>query len=341
MTTPLILVANAGEGSISVFRFDGASLERTSVAADLKGCSNFVVDASRDLVYAAVKGSPAAIVTLRLDREAGELTPISRRETPRGGLNYVALTRDGSALLGAAYSASYGLIAPIDEGTVGEPTTIVEHLHLHSVVASKDGRFAYFVSLGDDLVGQYAITDDLELEALHPVGANAPTGSGPRHIVLNGAQTQAYVITEFSGEVLRFERDSSTGALSFLDSASYADALQGLQRGTLGANPLEPRSIWGADVHWGADERFLWTSERTTSTLAPLEVAEDGSLEDARSFTVTQQHPRGFALSPDGRFLVAAGEGGAQVSLYEVRGDHLAELQQVETGAGANWVRWA
>lgn len=340
MTSQLVLVANAGEGSISVFRFDGSSLERLSVATELQGCSNFVVDASRDLVYAAVKGRPAAIVTLRLDRASGELRSISRRDTPRGGLNYVALTRDGGALLGAAYSASYGLIAPINDGEVGEATTIVEHRHLHSVAPSSDGRFAYFVSLGDDVVGQYAITDDLELEALDPVGAVAPAGSGPRHIVLNGAETFAYVITEFSGEVLRFERDASNGTLSFVDSASYADALQGLQRGVLGGNPLEPRSIWGADVHWGADEQFLWTSERTTSTLAPLTVNSDGSLEDAASFTVTQQHPRGFGLSPDGRFLVAAGEGATQVSLYEVRGDHLTELQQVETGAGANWVRW-
>lgn len=340
MTTQLVLVANAGEGSISVFRFDGATLERLSVASDLQGCSNFVVDATRDLVYAAVKGSPAAIVTLRLDRESGELTPISRRDTPRGGLNYVALTRDGSALLGAAYSASYGLIAPVENGEVGEPTTIVEHLHLHSVAPSSDGRFAYFVSLGDDLVGQYAITDDLQLEALEPVGASAPAGSGPRHIVLSGSEASAYVITEFSGEVLRFERDPRTGTLSLVDSASYADALQGLQRGVLGGNPLEPRSIWGADVHWGAHEQFLWTSERTTSTLAPLKVASDGSLEDARAFTVTQQHPRGFALSPDGGFLVAAGEGATQVSLYAVSGSHLTQLQQVETGAGANWVRW-
>ena len=100
MTSQLVLVANAGEGSISVFRFDGSSLERLSVATELQGCSNFVVDASRDLVYAAVKGRPAAIVTLRLDRASGELRSISRRDTPRGGLNYVALTRDGGALLG-------------------------------------------------------------------------------------------------------------------------------------------------------------------------------------------------------------------------------------------------
>ncbi len=31
MTHSLVLVANAGDGSLSLFRFDGASLERLSV----------------------------------------------------------------------------------------------------------------------------------------------------------------------------------------------------------------------------------------------------------------------------------------------------------------------
>jgi len=45
-------------------------------------------------------------------------------------------------------------------------------------------------------------------------------------------------------------------------------------------------------------------------------------------------------VSPDGRFLVAAGERSTTVSLYAVDGDRLELLQQAETGAGANWVRF-
>ena len=48
-----------------------------------------------------------------------------------------------------------------------------------------------------------------------------------------------------------------------------------------------------------------------------------------------------FALSPDGRFLVAAGERSTTVSLYAVDGDALDLVEQVETGRGANWVRFA
>jgi len=55
---------------------------------------------------------------------------------------------------------------------------------------------------------------------------------------------------------------------------------------------------------------------------------------------VTETQPRGFAVSPDGRHLVAAGEKSTTVSLYAVRDDDLELLQRIETGRGANWVRF-
>ena len=74
--------------------------------------------------------------------------------------------------------------------------------------------------------------------------------------------------------------------------------------------------------------------------LGSLALASDGTPTDAEAFTVTETQPRGFAVSPDGRFLVAAGEKSTTVSLYAVAGDHLELLQRAETGRGANWVRF-
>lgn len=331
-------MANAKDSSISVFRVVEQKLVRLSVADGLEACSNFVVDEVRDLVYAAVKGQPAGIVTLRLDREAGTLTPAGRRDTPRGGLNYVSLTRDGSAILGASFAGGYGIICPIRGGVVGEPVSEVEYPNLHSAIASGDGRFAYFVSLGADLIGQYSIGDDLRLTDLG--AAPAPGGSGPRHPALNESQDALYVLTEFTAEVLRYHRDTDTGLLDFVDSVTAYDTDQGLVPGKLGADPLERHAIWGADLHWGAGEHYLWTSERSVSTLGALQIAEDGSACPPQQFTVTEQQPRGFALSADGAFLVAAGERSTAVSLYSVEADRLTLLDRAETGNGANWVRF-
>ncbi|WP_431803149.1 lactonase family protein [Microbacterium sp. bgisy203] len=334
----LVLVANAGDGSISTFRFDGSGLERIAVTDGLTGCSTFAVDAERNLVYAAVKGEPAGIVTLSLDRESGELTPSSRLDLPAGGMNYLALARGGTALLGASYGGGYGISCRVADGSVGGPVSRISYPNLHSVLPSPDGRFAYFVSLGADLVAQYTLGDDLELVPLAEPTVSAPQGSGPRHLVIDDDHGCVYVLTEFSGEVLRYRRDPIEGALTYLDAATAFDTSAGLGHSRFGADPLAHHYIWGADLHRSGDR--LWASERTESTLASLDIAADGELRHAEVFTVTEQQPRGFALSADGRFLVAAGEKTTTVSLYAVGDEGLTLLQRAETGRGANWVRF-
>jgi 6-phosphogluconolactonase len=335
----LVLVANAGDGSISTFRLTDGSLERLAVTEGLKGCSTFAVDAARDLVYAGVKGEPAAIVTLRLDRSSGQLTEVSRLGLPDGGMNYIALTRDGAGLLGASYGGGYGISCSVADGVLSEPVSRVSFPNLHSVLPSADGRFAYFVSLGADLVAQYAVGPGLELTALSPATVAAPEGSGPRHLVLNDAQDAVYVLTEFSAEVLHFARDTSSGTLSFVGAASAFDPSKGLEHSRFGADPKAEHLIWGADLHFGAGERWLWASERTESTLGAVRVLEDGAVAAASRFTVTEEQPRGFHVSPDGAYLVAAGERSTAVALYAVDEDRLELLQRAETGGGANWVR--
>ncbi|GAA1540512.1 6-phosphogluconolactonase [Microbacterium ginsengiterrae] len=338
--SPLVLVANAGDGTVSSFRLDNGQLERLSVSEGLPGCSTFAVDAARDIVHAAVKGEPAGILTLSLDRESGQLTPKSRMDLPAGGMNYLALTKDGAGLLGASYGGGYGISCPVTGGVVGEPVSRIEFPNLHSVLPSADGRFAYFVSLGADLVAQYALSADLRLVPLAPETVAAPAGSGPRHLILNDAQDAVYVLTEFSGEVLHYSRDTVTGALEFRDVATAYDTTAGLGHSVFGADPLEHHYIWGADLHASADERSLWASERTESTLGAVTVGGDGSLTAPSRFTVTETQPRGFAISRDGAYLVAAGEKSTTVSLYAVHDDDLELVQRIETGNGANWVRF-
>lgn len=343
--TPLVLVANAGDGSISVFRLADRALERLSVTEGLTDCSAFVVEAARDLVYAAVKGTaqgePAGILTLDLDRTTGRLTPRARLDLPDGGMNYLALSHDGTVLLGAAYSGGYGISCRVEDGMVGEPVGRISFPNLHSVLPSADGRFAYFVSLGADLVAQYALDEEARLVPLDPETVAAPEGSGPRHLVLNAAQAAVYVLTEFSGEVLQFARDTASGRLELRGATSVVDPARGLGHSVFGADPMDNHFIWGADLHWGAGERTLWTSERTESTLAAAAVAADGRVSAPEVFIETEPQPRGFAVSADGAYLVAAGERSTTVSLYTVDADRLELLQRAETGRGANWVRFA
>ena len=333
----LVLVANSGDGTISSFRLIDGRLQRIAVNGGVPGCSTFVVDARRDLVYASVKGDDPGLATLTLDRSSGRLTPRSHLSLPDSAMNYLSLTRGGSALLGACYGGSYGIVCALHDGEASEPISRVEYPNLHSVRASSDGRFAYFVSLGADLVAQYSIDPWLNLRPLAPATVPAPAGSGPRHLVLNATQDSLYVLTEFSGEVLRYRRDTHFGTLTPAGSATAHDPSRGLGHSEFGADPLANHYIWGADLHF-SDPAHLWCSERTESTLGAVGVAADGSVSAPESFVVTETQPRGFAVSPDGRYLVCAGERSTSVSLYRVRGAELELLDRAETGAKANWV---
>jgi 6-phosphogluconolactonase len=112
----------------------------------------------------------------------------------------------------------------------------------------------------------------------------------------------------------------------------------------VGGPGVAPRNtdndIWAADIHLTPDERFLYISERTSSTLAGFRVdAATGKLAYLGS-TPTEKQPRGFAIDPRGRFLVACGEQSPTISVYAIdqASGALRLLQKYPVGKGANWV---
>lgn len=339
----LVLIANAGDATISAFALGGDALRPLATTALPGSCSTFAVDGARDLVYAGIKAGPGAdepqILTLALDRASGTLAERSRR--PAGGPpTFLELTRDGSVLLGASYAAGRGFAWPVRDGVLGEPASEVSFANLHCVRASADGRFAYVVSLGDNRVAQYALDAAGALTPLDPPTEDAPEGCGPRHLILDAEGTSAYVVTEFSGEVIRYARDPRTGRLTREEAVSIVDREAGLRHSRLGADPTAEHLIWGADLHLARGGQFLLASERSASTLATVDLASGGHLNEVIALRPTEAQPRGFAVTPDGTRVVAVGERSTFAALYRVTPTgELTDLDRAETGAGANWVR--
>jgi 6-phosphogluconolactonase len=111
-----------------------------------------------------------------------------------------------------------------------------------------------------------------------------------------------------------------------------------------GPNAPPPRNtdndIWAADIHMTPNGRFLYVSERTSSTLATFSVnAESGKLTYVGS-TPTEKQPRGFAIDPKGKFLIASGEKSETISTYAIdqATGALRLIQKYPSGKGANWV---
>ena len=98
--------------------------------------------------------------------------------------------------------------------------------------------------------------------------------------------------------------------------------------------------IWAADLHLTPDGKFLYASERTSSTLAAFSVdGASGKLTYLGS-TPTERQPRGFAIDPKGKFLVASGEKSDTISAYTIdaASGALKLVGKYPAGKGANWV---
>ena len=359
--TDLVLVANAGDSTISTYVLDAdhGNLTPLAVSPVGRGCSTFAIDEETSRVYAGAKasetGSPSVdsgiggdlahhpgIDTLTLDHATGELTPVAglERRVTEGPVTYLALTPDRMLLTGAFYHQGTAATWPVDPtaGGIGERVGQVEWANAHCVVVTAE--HLYVVSLGGDCIAQYALGSDGHLTPLDPPTAPAPEGSGPRHLNLDADGSHAYVVTEFSGEVLTYHRDPHTGALTAAAATPAYAPDRGLKHSRIGADPRAEHLIWGADVHLADDGRFALASERTESTLAALRLDGLGVPTAPTQFIDTPRQPRGFAVSTDGRYAVVVGEQATHLALIEVTTEGtLRTVQELDTGAGSNWVR--
>src|SRR5262249_1920948 len=105
-------------------------------------------------------------------------------------------------------------------------------------------------------------------------------------------------------------------------------------------HPNPDNDIWAADLHLTPDGRFLYASERTSSTVGAFRVdGTNGKLTYLGS-TPTEQQPRGFAIDATGRFLVVAGEKSDTLSSYAIAGETgaLKLIGRYRSGKGSNWV---
>jgi 6-phosphogluconolactonase len=173
--------------------------------------------------------------------------------------------------------------------------------------------------------------------------------TGPRHFVTSGDNKFLYVVSELQGTVTSFALDGKTGLLAEVSAASGlppdTKLVTGAPRGAVGGpNAPPPRNtdndIWAADIHLTPNGRFLYISERTSSTLGALSVDGASGKLSYLSSTPTEPQPRGFAIDPKGRFLVATGEKSETISVYAIdqASGALKSLGQYPAGKGANWV---
>ena len=287
------------------------------------------VSPDRRFLYAAVRGEPKIVAGFAIDQSSGKLTHVASGPLD-DSMAYIALDRSGRFLLSASYPGNKITVNPIGPpGTVRPPHQVLtNHPNAHSILADASNRHVLAATLGNDLVNQFkfdAATGMLAPNA--PPAARLKLKAGPRHFRFHPNGKTVYVLGELDAYVYVFDYDAATGQLK--DRQSISALPTGFQ-GRASA----------ADIHVTPDGKFVYASERTSSTLAGFRVdAANGTLAPIGSVP-TEKQPRGFAIDASGRYLLAVGQLSHAMSSYRIDGESgkLTKLAEYPMGKNPNWI---
>ena len=264
--------------------------------------------------------------SVAIDPKTNELTLINQVKTLGEEPTHSSLSADGRYL----FVANYGVhadpggslaVLPINaEGQLQPVTQMSSHpasrvnperqmsAHVHSAVSSPDGKFVYASDLGADKVFVYryepAANPDHPLVAADPAFVALPAGSGPRHLLFSGDGKHAYLTTEMSAQVFVFDYDN--GRLKQRQALELAHGM-----------PAQNRAA-GA-LHTSQDGKFLYVSNRgkANEILVFAINPGNGELTEIQRRSVDGDHPREFALSPNGKFLLIANQMSNAIGVLE------------------------
>ena len=282
------------------------------------------------LDQATVKSIQHLIVAgFAIDPASGKLKHLGSGPLP-DSMAYIATDRTGRFLLGASYPGHKVTVSPIGPpGTVQPAHQILpDHPNAHAILPDAGNRNVIVPTLGNDSVNQFkfdAATGKLTPNA--PPSVRVKEKAGPRHFAFHPNGKIVYVLGELDGSVYVFDYDSATGQLKEKQSAS---ALPPDFQGKPSA----------ADLHVTPDGRFLYGSERTSSTLAGFKVdPTTGALTPIGS-VATEKQPRGFNIDSTGRYLLAVGQLSHGLSSYRIdpESGKLTKLKEYPMGKNPNWV---
>ena len=330
-------VANADSHDIAVLALeagdagDGALREIDRFATG-GAVMPLAVRPDKRVLYASIRSEPFRVLSLAIDPASGRLEEIGSAPLP-ASMCWISTDRRGRFLLAASYGSSLVSVSPIDDdgdGVAGEAQQVVAtEEKAHAIQVDPNNRFAFATCLGGGVVRQMrfdAASGRLEDNAM-PAWRARP-GAGPRHFVFHPTDPFVFLLNELDATIDVLEIDRATGTLCGI---SVAHALPAQ---FAGAAP------WAADLHLTPDGRFLYASERRSSTLASFAVdAERGMLAPIETVP-TETEPRGFAISPNGRCLIAVGQASHRLSRYaiDVASGKLGRVVSQPVGRNPNWV---
>jgi 6-phosphogluconolactonase len=331
-TYTYVYVSNADSEDVSVLRLDQASGALAAVQTVHVGGTAMPLALAPDRrhLYVGLRSKPYRVVSFAIDPHDGRLTQQGVAPLAES-IAYLSTDATGRFLFSASYGGNLLAVNLIDaDGVVGAvQQTISTGPMAHAILSAPDNRYVFASVLGAD--AWLRLRFDASTGRLTPDPLPAcllPEKSGPRHFVFSADRRFAYLIGELDGRLHVLALD---GAL---------DRVTPIQTVSILPPDFDVAKPWAADLHLTPDGRFLYASERTSSTLAAYRVdPESGTLASLGSYS-TEQQPRGFNIDPSGDYLLAVGQLSMQIAVYRIDRETgaLRLLGRYPVGRNPNWI---
>ncbi len=268
------------------------------------------------VLYAGGEGADAVgkitggAAAFAFDSASGQLAPLNARGGGGGNTTMLSPDATGQMLVTVSYGAGYVASFPLGtDGRIGPRASLIAHAgplgpnqvrqdkpHPHSVTFSPDNRFAFVADLGLDRVFAYRFDPTTGTLTPHnPAFIAVTPGSGPRHTKFSAAGRFFYILGVIDGSVTTCAYAAARGTGTPIQHISTLPA---------GFQVTDPDRA--AEIRLHPNGKFVYASNRGHDSIAVFLVNADGTLKLVELTPSGGQHPRNFALSPDGRWLVCA-----------------------------------
>ena len=314
--------SDKGSKGIYVYKFDTDTGMSDSVSmVEVANPSFLVVSPDEKYVYSVGEGgdNDSFAHSFSFNKEDGKLTLLNSQPTGGSSPAYITLDSRGHNVITANYGG--GSISQFNvnkDGTLsplanlfqfeGKGTDVIRQSqpHLHSVRYSPDGMFMFATDLGTDKIYRYkSVYSVFEGQPAFLENDTAvfltPEGTGPRHFDFHPNGLYFYLLGEMSGEVIVY--DYNMGNLQ--------------QKQRIVADSVGAQG--SADIHISPNGRFLYASNRLQEDgIAIFAIdSQDGTLTKI-GYQLTAKHPRNFAITPNGKFLLVAGRDDNKIQVFSI-----------------------
>lgn len=331
-----VYVGSSDSQDVAILRLedngDLTPIAVTAVPGPIKpgGSLPLAISPDKRFLFAGLRNEPCSVVTFAIDPKRGKLNFIGSGPLA-DSMAYIVTDRSGRFLLGASYGGNKVTVNPIGADGVVQPVQqIIATLpNAHAILPDPSNRFVLHTSLGGDVVYQQKFDEKTGmLSPNDPATVSIRAKAGPRHLVFTPDKKFVYLINELDASIHVFEFNALSGTLT-----KQARAGSALPQGFSG-------KPWTADIHVTPDGKFLYASERTSSTLAAFAIDPGSGMLTPIANYPTEEQPRGFNIDPSGRYLLAVGQLSNSLTSYSIEkaSGKLTKLKQYPMGKNPNWV---